>query len=148
MIERTEIVNAARDWLGTPFHHQARLKTIGVDCIGLVIGVARELGMVQPDFDVTGYSRYPEGRSLMAMARQQMNPITLDRMQIGDVVVVGFEKLPQHFGIIGDYRHGGFSIIHAASAYGKVVEQRLMFSKAMFFVAAFQLPGVQSCPNS
>ncbi len=142
MTDRTRVVAAARDWLGTPFHHQARLKAVGVDCIGLVIGVARELGMVQQDFDVTGYSRYPDGRALMAMAREKMTWVPLDQLQIGDVVVVGFDKLPQHFGIIGDYRHGGFSIIHAASAYGKVVEQRLMFSKAMFFVAAFQLPGV------
>ena len=142
MTERTKVVAAARDWLGTPFHHQARLKRVGVDCIGLVIGVARELDMVHPDFDETGYSRYPDGRALMAMAREKMTWVPLDQMQIGDVVVVGFDKLPQHFGIIADYRHGGFSIIHAASAYGKVVEQRLMFSKAMFFVAAFQLPGV------
>jgi cell wall-associated NlpC family hydrolase len=142
MTDRTRVVAAARDWIGTPFHHQARLKAVGVDCIGLVIGVARELDMVQQDFDVTGYSRYPDGRALMAMAREKMTWVPLDQMQIGDVVVVGFDKLPQHFGIIGDYRHGGFSIIHAASAYGKVVEQRLMFSKAMFFVAAFQLPGV------
>jgi cell wall-associated NlpC family hydrolase len=141
MTERSLIVSTARDWLGTPFHHQARLKAVGVDCIGLVIGVARELQLIQPEFDVTGYSRYPDGRALMAMAREKMNPVTLDQMQLGDVVVVGFDKLPQHFGIIGDYRHGGFSIIHAASTYGKVVEQRLMFSKAMFFVAAFQLPG-------
>lgn len=142
MTERSLIVSTARDWLGTPFHHQARLKAVGVDCIGLVIGVARELQLIQPEFDVTGYSRYPDGRALMTMAREKMTPVTLDQMQVGDVVVVGFDKLPQHFGIIGDYRHGGFSIIHAASAYGKVVEQRLMFSKAMFFVAAFQLPGV------
>ena len=142
MAERNDIVSAARGWLGTPFHHQARLNSVGVDCIGLVIGVARELQLIDPDFDVTGYSRYPDGRALMAMAREKMTPVTLDQMQLGDVVVVGFDKLPQHFGIIGDYRHGGFSIIHAASAYNKVVEQRLMFSKAMFFVAAFQLPGV------
>ena len=148
MTQRTKVVAAARDWIGTPFHHQARLKAVGVDCIGLVIGVGRELDMVPRDFDVTGYSRYPDGRSLMAMAREKMTWVTLDQMQIGDVVVVGFDKLPQHFGIIGDYRHGGFSIIHAASAYGKVIEQRLMFSKAMFFVAAFQLPGIDPCPNS
>lgn len=141
MAERNDIVSAARGWLGTPYHHQARLKDVGVDCIGLVIGVARELQLIAPEFDVTGYSRHPDGRALMAMAREKMTPVTLDQMQIGDVVVVGFDKLPQHFGIIGDYRHGGFSIIHAASAYGQVIEQRLMFSKAMFFVAAFQLPG-------
>ena len=36
---RTDVVAAAREWLGTPFHHQARLRGVGVDCVGLVIGV-------------------------------------------------------------------------------------------------------------
>jgi cell wall-associated NlpC family hydrolase len=37
------IVTQARGWIGTPFHHQARLKGIGCDCLGLCVGVALEL---------------------------------------------------------------------------------------------------------
>jgi NlpC/P60 family putative phage cell wall peptidase len=33
------IVAAARSWIGTPYHHQASLKGIGADCLGLVRGV-------------------------------------------------------------------------------------------------------------
>ena len=36
-----DIVTEARTWVRTPYHHQARLKGVGVDCAGLVIGVAR-----------------------------------------------------------------------------------------------------------
>ena len=30
-----QIVTQARTWIGTPFHHQARLKGKGCDCLGL-----------------------------------------------------------------------------------------------------------------
>jgi len=142
MKTRAQIVNAARQWLGTPFHHQARLKGVGCDCIGLVIGVARELGLIAPDFDISGYPRVPDGTTLMSTARQHMTEIDRAAMQPGDVVVVSFDKDPQHFGILGDYRHGGLSIIHGASNPGRVIETRLMFSEHMKFVAAFALPGV------
>jgi NlpC/P60 family putative phage cell wall peptidase len=36
------IVQVARSWLGTPYRHQASLKGVGADCLGLVRGVWRE----------------------------------------------------------------------------------------------------------
>lgn len=38
------VVVAARAWLGTPYQHQASLRGVGCDCIGLVRGVWRDLG--------------------------------------------------------------------------------------------------------
>jgi cell wall-associated NlpC family hydrolase len=143
MTTRAEIVAAARKWVDTPFHHQARLKGVGVDCVGLVIGVARELGLVAPDFDVVGYPRVPDGTSLMGIVREHMTEIDRAAMQPGDVVVVSFDRDPQHLGILGDYRHGGLSIIHAAGMAGRVIETRLMFTEQMRFVAAFKLPGIE-----
>jgi cell wall-associated NlpC family hydrolase len=142
MSERLNIVASARDWIGTPFHHQARLKGVGVDCVGLVIGVSRELGLVDAAFDIGGYPRIPDGTSLMATMREHMTEINKSDMQPGDVVVVSFDRDPQHLGILGNYRHGGLSIIHAAGASGEVIETRLMFSNSMKFVAAFALPGI------
>ena len=36
-------VASARGWLGTPYHHQASLKGVGCDCLGLLRGVWREV---------------------------------------------------------------------------------------------------------
>lgn len=36
------IVALARSWIGTPYHHQASLRTVGCDCLGLVRGVWRQ----------------------------------------------------------------------------------------------------------
>lgn len=37
------IVLAARTWIGTPYHHQASVKGVGADCLGLIRGVWREV---------------------------------------------------------------------------------------------------------
>ncbi len=42
-VTRAEIVRAARSWIGTPYRHQASLKGVGCDCLGLLIGVWREV---------------------------------------------------------------------------------------------------------
>ncbi len=41
----SDIIRTARSYIGTPFHHHGRLKNIGVDCLGLLIGVAKELNL-------------------------------------------------------------------------------------------------------
>ena len=48
-MRRDEIVEAARAWLGTPYHHQASLRGVGCDCLGLVRGVWRELYGPEPE---------------------------------------------------------------------------------------------------
>ena len=40
---RERIVAAARGWIGTPYRHQASLKGVGCDCLGLLVGVWREV---------------------------------------------------------------------------------------------------------
>lgn len=145
MTTRAEVIAVARSWLATPFHHQARAKGAGVDCIGLVIGVSRELGLVAADFDVRGYARVPDGRSLLTLADQHMRRIDRGSMQAGDVIVVRWARDPQHFAILADYAHGGLSIIHAygqPGGGGKVQEQRLDEAMLARFVAAYALPGV------
>ena len=142
---RAQVVQTARSWIDTPYHHQARLKGVGVDCVGLVIGVGRELGMCAPDFDVEPYARTPDGSSLMHQAGGLMRRLPrATELQPGMVIVVALGGEPQHLGILAEYRHGGLSIIHAASNAqpGRVIETRLMFSRTMRFVAAFELPGV------
>lgn len=142
-VTRSEVVLAARAWLDTPYHHQGRLRGVGVDCVGLVIGVARDLGLVASDFDVPPYPRTPDGASLMHLAELHMQPLAAgELLEPGHVVVVRFDQEPQHLGIAGDYRHGGLSLIHSVARPGRVIETRLMFSRAMQFVAAFRLPGV------
>jgi NlpC/P60 family putative phage cell wall peptidase len=49
MTTREQIVAAARGWLGTPYHHQASVKGVGCDCLGLIRGLWRELLGDEPE---------------------------------------------------------------------------------------------------
>lgn len=135
------IVQTAREYLGTPYHHQGRVKGHGIDCVGLIVCVARECGRIDPSVEVTGYSRIPDGKSLMRHLHAHLDPIEKTDMQPGDVICVAFDKWPQHVGIVGNYWHGGLSIIHADNQRGSVIETRLMFSDYMRYVAAFRFRG-------
>jgi cell wall-associated NlpC family hydrolase len=139
----SRIVEVARSYLGTPFQHQGRLPGVGLDCAGVVIAIARELGVVASDFDITGYGRTPDGKSLLRWCREHMNEIPKSEMRPGDVLCVAWENIPHHLAVLANYRHGGLSIVHSidrpGKVRGKVVEHRLVFSDRMKFVAAFRM---------
>ena len=43
------VVEEAQSWIGTPYRHQASLKGVGCDCLGLVRGVWRALYGGEPE---------------------------------------------------------------------------------------------------
>jgi NlpC/P60 family putative phage cell wall peptidase len=45
---RMRIVMSAQSWIGTPYRHQASLKGVGCDCLGLLRGVWREVMGPEP----------------------------------------------------------------------------------------------------
>jgi len=48
-LTRSAIVAEARAWIGTPYQHQASLKGVGCDCLGLVRGVWRGVIGAEPE---------------------------------------------------------------------------------------------------
>lgn len=114
MTTRAAIVAEARSWLGTPFMHQGRLKGVAVDCAGLVIGVARELGL--PIVDVGGYGRIPQRAQLEAELAAQMDPVALRELGAGDVILLRIEREPQHLAIVSELEP--LSAVHAFNQKG------------------------------
>lgn len=113
-----KIVETAREYIGTPFQHQGRLKGVGVDCAGLIICVAHDIGYT--DYDFTAYSRIPSGGRLEALLLQYLDIIPINEAAPGDVYLLKIDREPQHLAIVSD--HG---IIHSYSGSGGVVEHRL-----------------------
>lgn len=121
---RSQILHEARTWLGTPFHHQARTKGVGVDCAGLVIGVGQALGFSIEDHPRRNYSRFPVvGRSLINYVEKNGIQVPIDQAAVGTVLVFWIHKRtrPQHMAIVAP--HG--KIIHAWYEAGEVVETHL-----------------------
>lgn len=136
------VVDKAREYLNTPYLHQGRLKGQGVDCIGLVICVAHELGL--SDFDCADYARTPNKEMLLTLSQEQMKRIDAIEAKPGDVALFRILKQPQHFGILGNYyRDNALSLIHAYSSVGKVVETYFSPQWGARAIAYFRLPGVE-----
>jgi cell wall-associated NlpC family hydrolase len=129
---RQAIVACARSYLGVQWLHQGRSR-LGLDCAGLIVRVARDLGL--SDFDVTGYGKEPQGNALRAILEQ--HSIAVEKPEVGDILLLRFTRLPQHLAIVTDY-----GIIHTHRAVGRVVEHGLDRLWRARLVAAFAYPGV------
>lgn len=137
---RLQIVDKAREYLGTPWHHQGRVKTVGVDCIGLVLCVAKDIRL--GDFDKPLYRQYgrrpPRGRGMLEEFDEVCEQSTYPTL--GDIIVFWINpvsKRAQHCGILTD-----IGVIHTYSEVGKVVEHRIDEKWAKRVIRLYRYPGV------
>ncbi len=144
MTTRAQIVAAARSYINTPYLHLGRVPGVGLDCAGVVVCAGRDTGCWSKSYDFEHYAKgAAEGHMIVERLSKHMgSPVQRGSMQPGDVIVLWADVRAQHMGIVGDYRHGGLSIIHAMTKQGvdRTVETRLMPS--VKFAAAFSYPGV------
>ncbi len=168
---REHVVAVARDYVGTPFAHQGRQKGVGIDCAGLVIGVALDLQL--SEYERTGYSRMPLGDDLRTICDKEL--IRRDTLALGCVALMRIARDPQHLAIVSDYPGGererggsiapgtwylvgergpgvslsqdvnpgdGFALIHAYASIGRCVEHRLDEAWRDRILALYDLPGI------
>lgn len=123
-ITRQDVAAEAWSWMGTPFQHQACLRHIACDCIGLVAGVGLALGMAQAeawlvDPEFRGYSRLPNVEKLKAGAGKYMDTIAIADAGVGDILLMSFFEQPMHFAIICQTKPRPI-MVHAYSIVGCV----------------------------
>lgn len=104
MTTPAEIVRAAESWRGTPYRHQASLKGIGTDCLGLVRGVWREVMGDEPEQAppyAPGWAEHGGGEALAEAALRHLVPVRSDERRGGDVLLFRWRPhLPaKHAGI-------------------------------------------------
>ncbi len=89
-VTRAAIVAEARSWIGTPYRHQASLKGVGCDCLGLVRGVWRALYGVEPETSppyAPDWAEASAGEPLAEAARRHLIEIGRDALDAGDVLL-------------------------------------------------------------
>jgi NlpC/P60 family putative phage cell wall peptidase len=90
MIARSAILAEAREWIGTPYMHQASAKGAGCDCLGLVRGVWRALYGVEPEATPAYTPDWAEragAETLLDAARRNMREIAIGDAAPGDVLL-------------------------------------------------------------
>jgi len=85
------VLAIARSFIGTPYRHQASLKGVGCDCLGLVRGVWRELYGVEPEvpapYAADWAERAGEERLLEAALRHCGPALPAAEMRPGDLLI-------------------------------------------------------------
>lgn len=120
---RDDVVAEARSWLGTPYHHRARVKGAGTDCGMILIAVFSQVGLIE-DFEPEEYSqewmlhrseeRYLEHIEKYAK-KVEREPLA------GDIVLFRFGRCISHGAIVTEWPR----VVHAYLQAGMVVEDDL-----------------------
>ncbi|VAV88851.1 hypothetical protein MNBD_ALPHA02-85 [hydrothermal vent metagenome] len=118
-LHRQKIFLTARACVGSPFRHQGRDRASGLDCVGLIVHVAKTLNPAA--FDFTGYKKIPGREAISRYARMAgFGEKPTAHMMAGDAVILRFGRYLEHAAILSDR-----GIIHACEKYGRVVEHGL-----------------------
>lgn len=143
MTTQSRVLEIASAWIGTPYRHQATLKGVGCDCLGLLRGIWRDLygrepetpGAYAPDWAECGCGE----RLAEAASRHFGPPLALAAMQPGDVLLFRWRAgaAAKHLGILD---HGG-RFIHAYEQAG-VVSSPLVFSWARRIAFVHRFPDI------
>jgi len=143
------IIQTARTWLNTKFHHQGRVKRNkqnlgGCDCIGLIIGVGNELNIKPHNKNLSDYDTIQYGR---AHKRNQLNnalsycfkkSTTISR---GTILVFQINPDLQHCAIISEIKNP-IKIIHCDAKAKKVVENNISESWLRKIIGTYDFPDI------
>jgi NlpC/P60 family putative phage cell wall peptidase len=139
---RAAIVTEARAWIGTPYRHQASLKGVGCDCLGLVRGVWRNCIGDEPEALPPYAPDWAEARSdetLAAAALRHLVPVARADVGPGDVLLFRWRDgfVAKHVAIASSERtmihaHDGAAVCEIA--FAPWWKRRLAY--------AFRFPGV------
>jgi len=129
-------VAAARSYVGVPWRHLGRSRT-GVDCIGLVLMAAREVGVDLPD--PAPYAREPQGTRLLEGVL--VHAARVASPEPGDVLLFRMGLYGGHVGIASVHPAWGVpACLHAYAPRRQVVEQPMDAELRAALIGAFRLP--------
>ena len=144
----SQVVDVAREWIGTPYVHQASCKLVGTDCLGLVRGIWREVfgaeceepGSYSPDWAEASASE-----PLLDGLARHLERVTPEAAAAGDILV--FRMLERgtakHLAILtsDNLDAENATMIHAYSGLS-VCETRLSHPWHRRIAAVFRMPVV------
>lgn len=114
------IARAALGYVNTPWHHQGRLKDVGVDCVGLLVLAGNEAGASIED--VTNYPPQFSGTWLTDELSKYCDRLENKSgpYEVGDVLVFAFAEGYWHVVIVTELEP--LRIVHAYTGVGYCVE--------------------------
>jgi len=134
-----DVSDIAKTYVGTPFHHLGRVKKVGIDCIGIILGVAEELDIsltIHPEFKRYGRrARQP----LLNYMKEQFTKV--NKREIGCIVVSWYDRMtkePSHLGIATE-----IGMVHTNGHLGIAIEEHWSPKWVTRIVGYYKYPGVK-----
>lgn len=142
IMEPEKVLAIAREWIGTPYRHQASVKHAGTDCLGLLRGIWRALYGAEPEV-VPPYSKdwaEPQGDEVLLRAALRYLRPCEDELAAGQVLLFRMRTgaIAKHLGICAQAGHHP-SFIHAYSGHA-VTESPLSLPWQRKIAARFAFP--------
>ena len=117
---RARVVAEARSWLGTPYHHAARVKGAGVDCAMLLAAVYETCGLIAPvafDRYAPNWMIHRDGERLLDIVAMRAHERP-EPGKDGDLVLYRFGRAFAHGAIVVAWP----TIIHALQGAGAILD--------------------------
>lgn len=120
MGDRTAVVAEAEGWLGTPYHHMARLKGVGCDCLTLLAEVYERAGVI--GHVEIGY--YPADWNLHRDAERYLDGVMQYAHEIegppepGDIAVWKFGRTFSHGAVVIEWPRVIHSFVGSGTVWG------------------------------
>jgi len=121
--ERKAVIREAQSWLLTPYHHQARLKGVGVDCAQLPIAVYSAAGLIEapnPAY-VRDWHMHRGEELFIAWVLQYAREIERSAIQPGDLGVWKYGRTHSHGAIVLPNDQVIHAVLPRGVEYGNLV---------------------------
>lgn len=116
---RASVIAEAQSWLGTPFHHAARVKGVGVDCAQLLLACYVDLKIVapvEPEYYAPDWFRHQDGETFREWVAKRCVPTATPTP--GDIGLFRYGRSASHGAVcISDSQ-----LIHAFRGRGVVLD--------------------------
>jgi NlpC/P60 family putative phage cell wall peptidase len=141
-MSREYVVSVARKWLGTAYHHQASVRGVGCDCLGLLRGVYREVMGSEPESPPPYSADWAEAlgcETLIEAVARHLDRIDLVDAREGDVLIFRMNDgaIAKHCAILT----GPDTMIDSMEGVG-VCETHLNIRWVRRVAAVFRFPGI------
>ncbi len=137
MSKNIEAVQEALTWLGTPYHHQGRVKGVGVDCGTLICEVYEKVGLM----DHLDPRPYPPDWHMHQMGERYLKHIRSVCFEVdgppepGDIVLYKIGKCVSHGAIVVEWP----TIIHSYIHLGVILQDGTKGSLARRIAGFFRM---------
>lgn len=119
MTRRDDFVKIALTWDGVPWRRVGCTRE-GVNCLGLIVGVARECGFLEDIAAKEAEAQFPRPMvrgSMLTQAKEDLDPIHIKDAVPGDLLMFRIDGEPQHITIIT--HTNPLQIIHSDNSTGR-----------------------------